>query len=191
MWLWHWARSRSKRNELGIPIRNFGKVTDAIYRGALPDERGYRALARTLGVRRVCSVIEHERRADRERALASGMEEWRSIPFSDRDAPEPGPVKEWLNLMRSADKARPIFTHCRGGRHRTGILVGVYRVTDCGWTKERALHELMKYGWYAARGHGPLLEWFMRVFDPADYSPGAFEESRADGELADSPRPLV
>lgn len=170
-WIFQWSKSRSFRNEFGIPIRNFARVTDRIYRGALPGLEGYGALVEKLGVRRVCSLIEHERRQDRELALAAGVSEWRSMPFSDTDAPDPARVRGWLEHMRSAERAGPVFTHCRGGRHRTGILVGVLRVTDCGWTKERALEEMVTFGWYSARGHAPLLEWFVRDFNPREYGP--------------------
>lgn len=153
-------------------MRNFGKVVDTIYRGALPDERGYRALIQRLGVMRVCSLIEHERREDKARALGAGIVEWRSLPFSDTEAPPAERVREWLDLMRTAQRNGPIFTHCRGGRHRTGVLVGVFRVADCGWTKEQAYKEMLTYGWYSARGHGPLLAWFFDSFAPEDFRDG-------------------
>lgn len=158
------------RNEFGVPIPNFGKVADSLYRGALPSAEGYRVMAERLGVRRVCSIIEHESEADARAALANGIEEWRHIAFSDRDAPDPSSVRRWLAYVRSAGESGAIFTHCRGGRHRTGMLVGVLRVTDHGWTKERAYEEMTRYGWYRARGHGPLLDWFLREFDPKDYA---------------------
>jgi hypothetical protein len=173
-------KSTSLRNEFGIPIRNFGKVTDSIYRGALPGAEGYRALAEGPGVRRVCCMIEHGVEADRKLALDSGVEEWKHIPFSDRAAPPPEHVREWLGHIRTAESQGSIFTHCRGGRHRTGVLVGVLRVADCGWTKEQALQEMLQYGWYGALGHAPLLDWFLREFDPKDYaapaSPGVGSE---------------
>lgn len=170
MWLAQWAKSRSKSNEFGVPIRNFAKVADSLYRGALPDSAGYRALVEKLGVRRVCSIIEHEVIEDRQRAVEAGIEDWLHIPFSDRDAPTEERVKEWLAYIRSSDTGGTVFTHCRGGRHRTGTLVGVYRVTDCGWTKQRAFDEMMTFGWYSALGHAPLLEWFFDAFDPKDYA---------------------
>ena len=67
VWLIQWARTRSERNEFGVPIRNFAQVTETIYRGALPDMEGYRALASKLSVGRECSIIEHESREDRAR----------------------------------------------------------------------------------------------------------------------------
>ncbi|MCA1629358.1 MAG: hypothetical protein LC774_03115, partial [Acidobacteria bacterium] len=76
VWLVQWAKSRSPRNEFGVPIRNFAKVTDAIYRGALPGAAGYRALVEKVGVARVCSLIEHDVERDHRLAFDSGIEEW-------------------------------------------------------------------------------------------------------------------
>lgn len=169
VWLIQWAKSRSTRNEFGVPIPNFARVTDRLYRGALPDAGGYRALRDKLKVTRVCSIIEHERSEDMKRALGSGIEEWKHIPFSDRDAPAADKVREWLDYIRTSETVGSIFTHCRGGRHRTGMLIGVYRVTDEGWTKEQAVSEMQRYGWYSALGHQPLLDWFLHEFNPKDY----------------------
>lgn len=169
VWFMQWAKSRSEKNEFDVPIQNFGQVTQTIYRGALPDADGYRGLVAQLKVTRVCSIIERERSQDMRRALGSGIEEWKHIPFSDRDAPAAGKVSEWLDYMRTSETAGAIFTHCRGGRHRTGMLVAVYRVTDCGWTKKQALAEMQRYGWYSALGHQPLLDWFFHEFDPKEF----------------------
>lgn len=170
MWLIQWAKSNTEHNEFGIPIRNFGKVTDAIYRGALPKADGYRALAGRLGVRRVSSLTDRTGADEQKRAFDAGITEWVHIPFGDREAPPPRRIKEWLRHIRTAESEGPTFTHCMGGRHRTGVCIGVYRVADCGWTKEQAVQEMLTYGWYDARGHRPLLDWFLHEFDPKDYA---------------------
>ncbi len=118
----------------------------------------------------MCSIIERERSEDMQRALSAGIEEWKHIPFSDTAAPAADKVKEWLDFMRTSDTGGgAIFTHCRGGRHRTGMLIGVYRVVDCGWTKEQAFNEMMRFGWYSALGHQPLLDWFFNEFDQKEF----------------------
>jgi protein-tyrosine phosphatase len=169
VWLIQWGKSRSAENEFEVPVRNFGKVIDGVYRGALPDAEGYRALVDKLAVVRVCSLIERDVENDRRLARASGIEEWLHLPFSDRAAPTISRVRHWLDFMRTATPSAPVFTHCRGGRHRTGTLIAVLRVTDCGWTREQALKEMMRYGWYDANGHRPLRDWFLHEFDPKDY----------------------
>lgn len=170
MWLVQWFKSNTERNEFGVPIRNFGKVTETIYRGALPRAEGYRALVERLGVRRVCSLTEVMQERERERALAAGIVDWRHIPFGDREAPRPERVRKWLDVMRTADTEGAIYTHCMGGRHRTGVLIGVLRVTDCGWTIEQAHKEMMHYGYYDALGHQPVGNWFLNDFNPKDYA---------------------
>lgn len=173
MWLVQWFKSNTKRNEFGIPIRNFAKVTDGVYRGALPGAEGYRALVEELGVRRVCDLRLAGAENDRERALDAGVAEWRHIAFNDREAPLAEHVREWLSLMRTATSESPIYTHCMGGRHRTGVLIAVLRVTDCGWTIEQARQEMERFGWYDALGHRPLLDWFLHKFNPKDYADAA------------------
>jgi hypothetical protein len=179
VWLVQWVKSNTKRNEFGIPIRNFAKVTDGIYRGALPSAEGYGALV-GFGVRRVCDLRLAGAENDQQRALSAGVVEWRHISFSDRAAPAAEHVREWLDFMRTASSENPIYTHCMGGRHRTGVLIAVLRVTDCGWTVEQAIKEMLRYGWYDALGHRPLLNWFLHEFNPKDYanlgSPGVGTE---------------
>lgn len=184
MWLVQWLKSNSERNEFGVPIRNFGKVTESVYRGALPRPAGYRALVERLGVRRVCSLTEGARERHREEALGAGVREWLHIPFSDREAPRPERVREWLAVMRTAPREGSIYTHCMGGRHRTGVLIAVLRVTDCGWTTEQALSEMMRFGYYDALGHTPVREWFVREFDPRDYADAGEDAASAESSQA-------
>lgn len=170
-WIIQWAKSSTWKNDFGMPIRNFVRVTEGLYRGALPGPDGYVALVRNLGVRRILSLTEGARERDREAALAAGVTEWRHIPFADREKPKPDRVREWLDVVRTIDAEGPIYTHCMGGRHRTGVLVAALRVADQGWTKERAFDEMLRHGWYDARGHRPLREWFFHDFDPAEFAP--------------------
>ena len=173
MWLVQWFKSNTTRNGFGVPIRNFAKVTDGVYRGALPGAEGYRSLVGRLGVRRVCDLRLAGAETDRQRALDAGVTEWKHISFSDRAAPHAERVREWLAFMRTARPDNPIYTHCMGGRHRTGVLIAVLRVTDCGWTVEQALKEMMRHGWYDALGHRPLRAWFLHEFNPKDYAADA------------------
>jgi protein tyrosine/serine phosphatase len=35
--------------------------------------------------------------------------------------------------------------HCKGGRHRTGALTAIYRITHDGWTADQAYKEMKEY----------------------------------------------
>ncbi len=175
VWIFQWAKTTTYRNEFGVPIRNFARVTDSLYRGAFPQAEGYRALASKLNVRRVCSLTDRVGADEQRRAFDAGMTEWFHVPFGDREPPPPRRIKEWLKFVRTAETEGAVYTHCMGGRHRTGVCIGVFRVCDCGWTKQQAVREMLKYGWYDARGHRPLIDWFLNDFDPKDYAKGSPE----------------
>ncbi len=39
-WIIQWAKSATWKNEFDVPIRNFARVTDGVYRGARPGAGG-------------------------------------------------------------------------------------------------------------------------------------------------------
>ncbi len=39
----------------------------------------------------------------------------------------------------------PVLVHCSAGRHRTGLLCGLYRVERQGWSVERAAEEMLSF----------------------------------------------
>jgi hypothetical protein len=54
-----------------------------------------------------------------------------------------------------ADPARqPVFFHCVGGHHRTGLVHAAYRIRHQHWTVNDAWAELMAYPWSRAKSDG-------------------------------------
>lgn len=49
--------------------------------------------------------------------------------------------------------------HCAGGRHRTGVMGAVYRITHDGWGFDRAYNEMKDYDFYTRFGHGSLKDY--------------------------------
>jgi tyrosine-protein phosphatase SIW14 len=49
-----------------------------------------------------------------------------------------------------------VFVHCQGGRHRTGVMTAVYRMTKDGWTADRAYQEMKQYRFEGFPGHPEL-----------------------------------
>ena len=39
----------------------------------------------------------------------------------------------------------PVYVHCKGGRHRTGALTAVYRITHDNWTADKAWEEMKEF----------------------------------------------
>jgi protein tyrosine/serine phosphatase len=49
----------------------------------------------------------------------------------------------------------PVYVHCKGGRHRTGALTAIYRITHDGWTADQAYEEMKKYDFNQGFFGGP------------------------------------
>lgn len=129
---------------VAIDIDNFASVNPNYYRGAQPDARGYEALAR-LGVRTIVDLTSDEDvwSEARTRAEDAGMTYLR-IPMSTRVPPTVEQVSRFLGTVTDA-AAQPVYVHCVGGRHRTGVMTAVYRMTEDAWTPDAAFREMKRY----------------------------------------------
>ena len=132
----------------GVPaadgIGNFGRVSDALWRGAQPDEAGMENLkklgvATIINLRMADDVVPGE--AAEARRLGLGYE---NIPLPGWDAPGAAAVARVLSLLASSPA--PVFLHCEHGADRTGTIIACYRIRHDGWTAERALAEAKHYG---------------------------------------------
>lgn len=144
----------------GVHIDNFGKVDDEYYRGAQPHGREYAELA-TLGVKTVIDLTRDGRRDEEGIVEHSGMAFVR-IPLTTSDRPSDVAVTQFLSIVN--DPARqPVYVHCQGGQHRTGVMTAVYRMTKYGWTEDRAYDEMKQYKFETLFGH-PELRHFVHDF---------------------------
>jgi protein tyrosine/serine phosphatase len=142
-----------------IGIDNFGQVNAHYYRGAQPQGQDFAALAR-LGVKMVIDLASEgdvNERANTERA---GMQFVR-IPMTTSDRPSQEVIDKFLALVNDPAN-QPVYVHCMGGRHRTGAMTAVYRMTQDGWNADRAFSEMKQYKFGADFLH-PALKSF--VFD--------------------------
>jgi protein tyrosine/serine phosphatase len=145
--------------------RNYGGTADGLfYRGARPDEEFLKELKR-VGVRTIINLIGDDTKGviediDLAFRIIPGVE-YIHIPLSDKAPPTEEQLNEFLHYTEALPK--PIFLHCKGGRHRTGIMWAVLRERRYGWTKRKCVEEMERYGWYSTWGHQPLLDWFREL----------------------------
>jgi tyrosine-protein phosphatase SIW14 len=141
------ARSASIVDISKIRSDNFGQVSANYYRGEQPQGRDYADLA-ALGVRTVIDLqADGDNFDEPQRVEGAGMKFYR-IPMTTHLPP----TSEQLALFRQIlnDPAnQPVYVHCAGGRHRTGVMTAVYRMEQDGWTAEWAFKEMKQYkfGW--------------------------------------------
>ena len=143
-----------------VHISNFGKVGDEYYRGAQPDGRDYDDLA-ALGVKTVIDLTKDGRDNEKGMVEHAGMSFVR-IPMTTGDRPSDASVKQFLAIVNDPAK-QPVYVHCQGGQHRTGVMTAVYRMTKYGWTEDKAYDEMKQYKFETFFGH-PELRQFVHDF---------------------------
>ncbi len=125
-----------------IRIDNFGQVNSTYYRGAQPKGRDFADLA-AAGVKTVIDLAREGDAAEEANAKRAGLQFVR-IPMTTHDAPGPETIARFLALVN--DPARqPVYVHCMGGRHRTGVMTAIYRMTAQAWTPLQAFSEMKRY----------------------------------------------
>ena len=125
-----------------IRIDNFGQVSDTYYRGAQPKGDDFRALA-ALGVKTMIDLAEEGDAAEEANAKSAGMAFVR-LPMNTHQAPSAAVIAKFLALVNDPAN-QPVYVHCIGGRHRTGVMTAVYRMTVDGWNSAKAFAEMKQY----------------------------------------------
>jgi protein tyrosine phosphatase (PTP) superfamily phosphohydrolase (DUF442 family) len=136
----------------GVTIENFGKVNDHYYRGSQPEREQFGELKR-LGIKTVIDLRKDNRAGAEGWARDSGLKYFR-IPLKASTPANEEQIAYFLSLVN--DPANwPVYVHCKGGRHRTGALTAVYRITHDGWTADKAYDEMKEYDFNNSLFGGP------------------------------------
>jgi protein tyrosine/serine phosphatase len=147
------ASARVNEKFANIRIQNFGCVNENYYRGAQPEGGDYARLA-ALGVKTVVDLQRNGEADERTMVESNGMKFFR-IPMTTTSRPESEAIGQFLTVVKDPAN-QPVFVHCRGGRHRTGVMTAVYRMSREGWTASQAYDEMKRYEFEKGFGHGAL-----------------------------------
>jgi len=139
-----------------IQITNFGCINETFYRGAQPKEQDYADLA-AMGVKTIIDLQRDDATGEQSLVETNGMKFYR-IGMSDRDQPTAQQAEDFLKIV-SDPANQPVFVHCAGGRHRTGAMTAIYRITHDGWSADQAYKEMKQYDFEYGRGHSPLKQY--------------------------------
>ena len=126
-----------------VRIDNFGRVNDNYYRGAQPEGRDYADLA-AIGFKTLVNLPSDD--ADPgERAMAerAGMRYFQ-IPMTTHQPPTDAQLAEFMRIVNDPAN-QPVYVHCVGGRHRTGVMTAAFRMSEDGWTADRAFKEMKDF----------------------------------------------
>jgi len=125
--------------EKGVP--NFGKVTPTLYRGGLPSNTGFKALAR-MGVKIV--VDTHAASPSEEKEVQKLGMQYVAIPWHC-PWPKDEVFAKFLQLLHE-NEGKKVFVHCRLGDDRTGMMTAAYRIAEEGWSADEAMEEMKAFG---------------------------------------------
>lgn len=134
----------------GMP-RRFATVAPGIlYRSAQPTTRQIDNVIAKYGLKTILIVRsgKSERVPDEvEFARSRGV----NIVQISIDSRKPITDEQVEAFFQCVDQPanRPALIHCSAGRHRTGYLCSLYRIERQGWTKQKAIDEMMSFGFNA------------------------------------------
>lgn len=130
---------------VNVPIHNFHRVNELLYRGGQPDLKDLKRL-KDLGIKTIVNLRGAGEGSDKEEreAHALGLQ-YINIPMSGLRRPTPDSISRALDLISSPD-TQPVFVHCARGSDRTGTVVAVYRIKHDGWTAKKAIEEAESLG---------------------------------------------
>lgn len=153
------SSSNSKSDSVAVDVENFGKVTEFFYRGAQPKGGEYNQLA-AIGVKTIIDLRDDPKDYAKSLTEQAGMK-YINFPMTDKGYPSPETPSKFLTLI-SDKEIWPFYVHCAGGRHRTGAMTAVFRMTIQGWDINRAYAEMKDYDFYTRWGHKDMKRF---VFD--------------------------
>ena len=125
-----------------ISIDNFGEINSNYYRGAQPEGKDYAALA-GAGIRTVIDLQRDGDSNEKQSVERAGMK-FVKIGMTTHVPPTPQQIEQFLTIVNDPAN-QPVFVHCAGGKHRTGVMTAVYRMTQDKWTSDQAFREMKNY----------------------------------------------
>jgi protein tyrosine/serine phosphatase len=148
-----------------VRIKNFGCLNEKFYRGAQPREEDYADLA-AMGVKTVIDLQKSGENREQAMVEANGMKFYR-IGMSDKSQPSSEQAELFLKIVNDPAN-QPVFVHCAGGRHRTGAMSAIYRMTHDGWNADQAFQEMKQYDFEYGMGHMPLKHYVYDYYSHID-----------------------
>ena len=152
-----------------VKIKNFGQMDDRFFRGAQPKENDYQQLA-ALGIKTVIDLQADGEAGEQQLVESAGMR-FHRIPMTTHTAPTAQQIATFLQLVND-DRNQPVYVHCAGGRHRTGVMTAIYRMAGEGWTAEKAFQEMKQFKFGADMLH-PEFKRFVYAYQPPRSQPAA------------------
>ena len=146
----------SRNTRVAITIGNFGEVAPTYFRGEQPEGSDYATLA-AFGIKTVIDLQADGQANEQGQVEKAGMK-FHRIPMTTHVAPTKAQIAEFLQLVNDPAN-QPVYVHCAGGKHRTGVMTAIYRMATDKWTADQAFREMKQYKFGADFLHSEFKEF--------------------------------
>ena len=157
------ASATAAANAPAIRIDNFGRVDEALYRGAQPEGRDFADL-KALGVKTIVNLTSDDADPTEQAATERAGMAYVQIPMTTHTVPTSAQLAQFLSIVNDP-ASQPVYVHCVGGRHRTGVMTAAYRMTHEGWSGDQAFKEMKQYNFGSDFLH-PEFKQFVYGYHP-------------------------
>jgi tyrosine-protein phosphatase SIW14 len=166
-----------------IKLDNFGRISDTFYRGSQPKDHDYSDLA-AFGIKTVINLTSDDAQANEKTMVESAGMKYCSIPMTTHEPPTTTKMAEFLNIVNDPAN-QPIYVHCVGGKHRTGVMTAIYRMTHDSWTADQAFKEMKQYKFGADFLHSEfkkfVFDFYSQLVSQAKAHTVPLQQAVADG----------
>ncbi|MEK6704781.1 MAG: dual specificity protein phosphatase family protein [Bdellovibrionota bacterium] len=128
-------------------IDRFFMVSPGIYRGSQPQSSEDYDFLQANGIKSILNLRTSSKTINQEKQIAIerrlGFE---STPMSAVFYPSNKTIQKAFNFLTSQSN-QPVFVHCRLGKDRTGLIIGLYRMHFESWSPRDAYSEMKTFGY--------------------------------------------
>jgi tyrosine-protein phosphatase SIW14 len=150
------------------PLEHFHKVRAGLYRGGHPSTAGV-AFLKKIGIKTIVDLEIGDFIEATPWSIASELSDAKAqnikvlrYPMSAFEPAVSSSFDHMIDtIMTKLDDVSlmPIYVHCAHGQDRTGLVIGLERVIDEGWTPKAAHDEMLQLGFH------PLFEGLNHYFE--------------------------
>ena len=127
----------------GIKIAQRRQVRSELLPGCTARRQDYTDLA-ALGLKTIINLTSDDASADEQAMAGKAGLTYFQIPMTTHAVPTSAQLAQFMKIVNDPAN-QPVYVHCVGGRHRTGVMTAAYRITHDGWTADRAFQEMKQY----------------------------------------------
>jgi len=123
--------------------REFYKVSDTLYCGSEPTAKDKVEMLKNMGIKTIID-LRFFTGVKQEEIWAKDLGVGYFHISTGVLQPDEAKIKTVMAMVEDP-KYQPVYVHCRTGCDRTGVIAGLYRVCNQGWTKDKAYKEMRSH----------------------------------------------